>query len=70
MTYLKIWMVFLLLTFVIWWAFYTWVITKVRFLVSESNSWFIALLPVEGLAIIWIIMFVILMGLAYAIFRE
>lgn len=70
MSYLKIWAVFLLLTFVIWSAFYIWVIQKVRLLVNESNSWFIALLPVEWLAIIWIIMFIILVGLAYAIFRE
>jgi len=70
MTYIKIAMTFLLLTFVIWSAFYTWVITKIRLLVSESNTGFIALVPVEWLAIIWVIMFILLIGLSYAIFRE
>ena len=70
MIYVKITMVFLLLAFIIWSAFYSGLITKIKLLVSQSNTWFIALVPIEGLAIIWVIMFILLMGLAYAIFRE
>ena len=70
MTYIKTAMVFLLLTFIIWSAFYSGLITKIKLLVIESNTWFIALVPTEWLTIIWIIIFILVIALAYAIFRE
>lgn len=70
MSYLKITAVFLLILFVLWWAFYIWVIGAMQTLVTWSNEGFIALLPVEAIAVILIIVFWLLLGLAYAIFRE
>lgn len=70
MSYLKIWAVFLLLVFIMWSTFYTWVLSKLTYIVYQSNDGFISLLPVEALAILGIIMFVVLISLAFAIFRE
>lgn len=70
MSYLKIWAVLFLLVFIVSWAFYTWVITKIRLLIWEANTWFLSFVPTEALAVVGVIIFSLLMGLAYAIFRE
>ncbi len=70
MTYLKITAVFLLILFVLWGAFYIWVIDAVKTLVTWSNEGFIAFLPPEALAVVSLIFFAFLIGLAYAFFRE
>lgn len=70
MTYLKIWAVFLILVFVVWGAFYVWVLQAISTLVWESNNSFLAYLPTEALAIVTILMFSIIVSMAYAFFRE
>lgn len=70
MSYLKIWMVTLLILFVLWGSFYLWVLDALDTLVTWSNEGFIAYLPVEAKAVVTILMFASLMGLAYAFFRE
>jgi hypothetical protein len=70
MTFLKIIASFLLLVFVISWAFYSWLLGGVWLLVEWSNQGFIAYLPSEAKAIILLLVFGLLTGLAYALFRE
>lgn len=70
MTYLKITAVFLLLLFIMWWLFYLWVIDSLKLLVTESNNNFIAFLPPEWIAILILITFSILGGLAYSFYWE
>jgi hypothetical protein len=70
MSYLKITAVILLILFVLWGSFYVWVIQALITLVSESNEGFIAYLPTEAIAVILLIVFAILIWLAYSFFRE
>lgn len=70
MSYLKITVVVLLILFVLWGAFYVWVLGAVNTLVSESNQGFIAYLPLEAVAVILLIVFAILVWLAYSFLRE
>jgi len=70
MSYAKAWIVTLILLMILTGAFYTNVIESIVLLVSGANTGFIALLPPEAIAVISIIMFWILIWLAYAFLRE
>ena len=70
MSYLKITAVVILLVFILWSAFYIWVVDSIGTLVNESNQGFIAFMPTEAKAVVAILVFSILVSLAYAFFRE
>jgi len=70
MSYVKIWVVFLIILLIIWGGFYLNVVWSVTTLVSGANTNFIALLPLEAKAFVAILMFSLLIGLAFAIIRE
>jgi len=70
MSYVKIWVVFLIILLIIWGGFYLNVVWSVTTLVSGANTNFIALLPLEAKAFVAILMFSLLIWLAFAIIRE
>jgi hypothetical protein len=70
MDYVKSGALWLLLIFIIVGAYYAKVIDSIKTLILLINEKFLSLMPVEGIAIIMIIFFAIIMSLAYAFFRE
>lgn len=70
MTYLKITAVILLIVFIVWSGFFISFINSTTTLVSESNQGFIAYLPAEAVAVVLMLVFAILVWLAFSFFRE
>lgn len=70
MAYLRIAWVFFLVALIVWWAFFSWVLSSITQLISWANSWFVAYLPSEAKAIVIVLFFSIIFGLAYSFFRQ
>ena len=70
MATIKAWMLILVLLVILAWTFYTWLLDNMDGAVSGINNGFIARIPWELLAIIWIIILALLMGIAYALFTD